>query len=290
MKYPICNRKYIFKGSILHCYVYVRLPECNTDVRVRDLGFSGDSISSTMVRFNLPDEEKCHDVIGVFSAPFLLHHVVVHQPLIYFDLGTLGPLNIPKRFSTPPWWKGANVGERSNILVLVRTLASAKDQGCKCSASSTIWKLWKWTSSKQCRLLEIFCLWYAARDHEFLWHSFPVMKLMKCNVQASSEETPKQLPFFSRPLSHSLPTIPHRTTPELKCHPRLHSRHNIQSWSWRAAPVADLLPHVGGASVVAKHQWQKILSICGPIMKDPKRWVLQKIPVALSRRPFQKDS
>ena len=27
---PIFNRKYIFKGSIFHCYV--RLPECNTEI------------------------------------------------------------------------------------------------------------------------------------------------------------------------------------------------------------------------------------------------------------------
>lgn len=148
-------------------------------------------------------------------------------------------------------------------------------------------KLWKWTSSKQCRLLEIFCLWYAARDHEFLWHSFPVMNLMKCNVQASSEtkKPPNSCPFFPTCCPPS-PTEP------------------LLNWNATQGCTADITSSVGVGELLlwqflaarwrckccCKTSMRKDPSICGPIMKDPKDGFSKKIPVALSRPPFQKDS
>lgn len=224
-----------------------------------------------------------------------LHHAVLHQPLIHFDLGTLGPLNIPKSFSTPPWWKGANVGERSNILVLVRTLASAKDQGCK------------WTHMKTGRFsvqpaqptaqnnfdrsetlkMNLFKTMQTVGDlllmicRSWPWISVTFISCyesheMQCSSIIRNEETPKQLPFFS----HLLPTIPHRTTPELKCHPRLHSRHNIQCWSWRAAPVA-IFGRTLKVQVLLQNINEKRSFHLWADYERPKRWVLQKNPCGL---------
>lgn len=208
-----------------------------------------------------------------FSAPFLLHQCSFAST---FDLFWSGHSRTPQHsqtFLNPTlmersqcWWKVQYPGPGQDTCFSKGSRLQVEFEGYKHAAiwmsydlphstrklvgsvfsqlnqlhrtTLTDLKLWKWTSSKQCRLLEILCLWYAAR---WPWISVTFISSyesheMQCSSIIRNEETPKQLPFFS----HLLPTIPHRTTPELKCHPRLHSRHNIQCWSWRAAPVADL--------------------------------------------------
>ena len=105
---------------------------------------------------------------------------------------------------------------------------------------------------------------------------------MKCNVQASSEtkKPPNSCPFFPALFPTQRPTIPHRTTPELKCHPRLHSRHNIQCWSWRAAPVAIFAAR-WRCKCCCKTSMRKDPFHLRADYERPKRWVLQKNPCGL---------
>lgn len=198
------------------------------------------------------------------------------------------------------WWKvqypgpGQDTCFSKGSRLQVDTHATFSDSTRKlvvqCSASSTncteqLWQIWNsenepLQNNADCWRSSAYA--YSARWPwiSVTWRSLPVMNLMKCNVQASSEtRKPQTAAFFSRPLSH-LPTIPHRTTPELKCHPRLHSRHNIQCWSWRAAPVAIFAAR-WRCKCCCKTSMRKDPFHLWSDYERPKRWVLQKNPCGL---------
>ena len=182
-----------------------------------------------------------------FSAQFLLHHVVLHQPWISFDLG---PPATPPEFknSSHPdgkepmlvkgpisWsWSGhlqqrikvasgiwrLQAGGNIDVLphISTRCLIPHENWYVQCSASSTscteqLWDLKLWNEALQSngdRWRPYACVTHL-RFMTMNFCSFPVPNLMKCNVQAWSDEEikkPKQLPFLSHPLSHWLPTIP----------------------------------------------------------------------------------
>ena len=198
--------------------------------------FSGDSIASTIVRFNLPDEEKCHNAI--YRCFFSTISSASCSFASTFDLLWSGHSRTPQHSQTfrknptlmersQCWWKvqypgpGQDTcfskGSRLQVAIwmsyhlphstrkLVGSVFSQLNQLHRTTLTDL--KLWKWTSSKQCRQLEIFCLCIC---RSWPWISVTFISCyesheMQCSSIIRNEETPKQLPFFSRPLSHHPP-------------------------------------------------------------------------------------
>ena len=234
--------------------------------------------------------------IDVFSAPFLLHHVVLHQPLIYFDLGTLGPLNIPKRFEKPhpdgkepmlvkgpiSWsWSGHLLQQRikvasGNMDVLPLTTFHTKTgrfsvQPAQPTAQNNF-------DRSETLKMNLFKAMQTVGD--LLLMHMPLVTMNFCDIHFllwiswnamfkhhQKRRNPQTAALFFPP---SFPSSP--TEPLLNWNATQGCTADITS----SVGVGELLlwricwPHVEGASVVAKHHYER-----------PKRWVLQKNPCGL---------